>query len=141
MKSWTNSLMIAAAALTVAAGSAAAQTYKAEIPIAFRAGETVMAPGSYNFKVTRGLSGNVYIALSAADRSSAVLLVPIPGSDAPKAWRKAGAPKISLSCVGKACSLDRLWDAQDLPTYQFRSPKLPAAERLAVVTFSLTRTE
>ena len=54
MKSSTIRTMIAAAALAVAAGTASAQTYKAEIPVSFRAADKLMLPGSYEVKVNRG---------------------------------------------------------------------------------------
>src|SRR5512141_1942709 len=47
MKSFVTNLMLAAATLTVASTVASGQTMKAEIPFAFRAGKTTMAPGNY----------------------------------------------------------------------------------------------
>src|ERR1019366_1957819 len=48
MKELTTKLMIAAAALMIAAGAASAQAMKVEIPFEFRAGNHVMAPGTYS---------------------------------------------------------------------------------------------
>src|SRR5580700_2722631 len=56
MKNFTMQLTIAAAALVAVAGSASAQTYKAEIPMAFHAGSNAMAAGSYEV-VVRNTSG------------------------------------------------------------------------------------
>ena len=44
MKSMMTRWMIAAAAMTAVAGSAAAQTYKAEIPLSFQVGSKMMRP-------------------------------------------------------------------------------------------------
>ncbi len=47
MKKLTTKFMIATAALVVAAGAASAQIMTASIPFEFRAGNRVMAPGTY----------------------------------------------------------------------------------------------
>jgi len=52
MTNFTKTLMLAAAACTIAAGSAAAQTYQAEIPFTFRAGSATLAPGRYAITVS-----------------------------------------------------------------------------------------
>ncbi len=57
MKKLTTKLMIAAAALVVAAGAASAQTMKAEIPFAFRAGDKVMAAGTYRVETLSTQTG------------------------------------------------------------------------------------
>ena len=141
MKTLTTNLMIAVAALAAAAGSASAQTYKAEIPMGFRAGKTVMAPGSYVIRVLTGVNGVAHIAVENRATATTALLLPIPGSDAPKAWRKEGSPKISFACADRTCSLARLWNGRDLVTYEFATPKLPAAERAAIVTFTMAKTD
>jgi hypothetical protein len=143
MKTLTMRSMIAVAALAVAACSASAQTYKADIPMSFSAGNQQMAPGSYEFQVASGSAGRAYIAVRKTDGSAAVMLLPIAGADAPKAWQKEGKPKIAFECLGKACSLARLWNGQDVSVYAFPSRKLPKAEaeRLAVVTVGLTRAD
>ena len=45
MKNFTMNMTLAVAALTLAAGTASAQTVKAEIPFAFRVGGQIMQPG------------------------------------------------------------------------------------------------
>jgi len=141
MKNMMTHLTIVAAALAAAAGSAAAQTYKATIPVAFRAGGTAMAAGTYEFRVDHSTGiARVQIRNTATEES--ILLVPSPGSDAPKAWLKAGAPMVSLAC-GRTCSLNQLWTARQVTTIRFPAPKLPKAEvdRAAnEVSFALVKT-
>lgn len=144
MKNFTMQLTIAAAALAAVAGSASAQTYKAEIPVAFHAGSKAMAAGYYDFVVTTSAAGHRTVAVRNNISKDAALLLPIAGSDAPKAWQENGNPKIALECLAGACTLRRLWDGgRDNPTYDFPAHKLAPAdkERLAVLTVGLTKAD
>jgi hypothetical protein len=143
MKTLTTNCLIALAALVAAAGSASAQVYKADIPMAFRAGNTVMEPGAYDFNIAANLAGHSYISVRNHASGSTVMLLPIAGSDAPKAWRKAGNPLVSFVCAGRSCSLHEFWNGSDVGTYVFPAHKLPAseAERLAVITVELTKAD
>jgi hypothetical protein len=143
MKTLTMTSMLAVAALTVAAGSAAAQTYKAEIPMSFRAYNTVMAPGSYQFSVVSSATGKPVLVIRNLSSHASAMVVTSAGSDAPKAWRAASKPVVSFACSGKTCSLNALWDGDSVSTLKFPLAKLPAAEaeRAALVTFSLARTD
>ena len=81
--------MFAAAALVAVVASAPAQTLKAEIPFAFRSGNTLMQPGSY--EVVRIQTGNLAMfSLRSRDSDVAVLLTDHGHRDADKAWVKAG---------------------------------------------------
>src|SRR6516225_3285372 len=51
MKSMTTKLMMTAGALAIATGIASAQQYRADIPFAFRAGDRVLAAGTYVVRV------------------------------------------------------------------------------------------
>ncbi len=53
MKTLTMHSVVAVAALAVAAVSASAQTYKAEIPMAFHAGANALPAGTYKLDVVR----------------------------------------------------------------------------------------
>jgi hypothetical protein len=65
------------------------------------------------------------------------------GSDAPKAWRNEGKPKISFTCVDSACALARLWNGSDVSTFDFAAPKRTGAEkeRASNVEVGLTKGE
>jgi len=118
MKNSTMRMMVAAAALTVAAGVVSAQTYKAEVPLAFRAGDKLMQPGAYNVQVTL-TSGIAHVMVRNEDNGATAILVPTYGSDAPKAWRAAGKPVFAFECIDDHCMLRTLWSGSDLATYRF----------------------
>ena len=143
MKNLTMRLMIAAAALAAVAVSASAQTYKADVPMAFRAGTTVLEPGSYDFSFIMGESGHPIVAVRNVETHVNILVRPIFGSDAPKAWRKAGNPMLAFECTNRTCSLSKLWTAQDIATYEFHVSKVPAAEtaEIHVVSLALTKAD
>ncbi len=124
MKSLTHRLIIAAAALAVAAGSAFAQThtYTAEIPHAFQAGKTQMQSGSYRFKV-EPQGGNSVVTVRNLDTNQKIYLLPSAGTDAPKAWTRAGKAVIALDCAAGQCALRSMWDGHSSGVYRFAAPK------------------
>jgi hypothetical protein len=142
MKSSTMRLMIAAAALVVAAGTASAQTYKAEIPMAFRAAGKLMTPGSYEIRVSRN-SATELVFVRNTDTHGGVILQAQVKADPPKEWLQAGNPKLAFACTGNACTLTRMWDGSDSYAYGFPTPKAPAgdlvAQRLEFVTLSMIK--
>ncbi len=141
MKSSTMRMMIAAAALVVAAGTASAQTYKAEIPMAFRAAGKLMTPGSYEIRVARN-SATELVFVRNTEAPGAVILVVKAKADPPKEWRQGGNPKVGFACIDGACHLSALWDGSDVSEYVFGSPKPPAGDLVArteLVTLSMIR--
>ncbi|MDR3702392.1 MAG: hypothetical protein P4L56_22280 [Candidatus Sulfopaludibacter sp.] len=142
MKSLTMRTMIAAAALVVAAGTASAQTYKAEIPMAFRAAGKLMTPGSYEIRVSRN-SATELLYVHNTGANNGVILVAQVKTDPPKEWRDARNPKLAFACIGGACTLSRMWNGSDSFAYSFPSPKAPAgdlvAQRLELVTLSMIK--
>ncbi|HKE26473.1 MAG TPA: hypothetical protein VKB88_29165 [Bryobacteraceae bacterium] len=142
MKSSTMRMMIAAAALAVAAGVASAQTYKAEIPLAFRAGNKVMQPGAYDVRVSLGATGIASVTIQNRDANSTVLLVPTYGSDAPKRWREAGKPVFAFECAEGQCMLRTFWTGTDLPTYKFPGHIAPKSDKeVAELLVTLVKSE
>ena len=139
MKHSTMNWMIAAAALVVAAGSASAQTFNAEIPMAFRVGEKVMAPGPYQIRVATG--GNVQVFVYGLETHSSAIVLSGPQADAPKDWRREGQPKIAFECAGNTCSMRQLWDGKNRFAYGFNVHKEPTLEarRMEVVTLAMTK--
>ena len=142
MNTTTMRTMIAAAALVVAAGSASAQTFRAEIPMAFRVSNKTMAPGSYDFRVTKGAVGQMLVISNRETNSSAALVTAVR-ADPPKAWRAAGAAMIAFSCTAGTCSLRKLWDGSDASTFEFPAPKAAsrdlASARTEIVTLSMIK--
>src|SRR5215467_10030746 len=103
MTSYMKNLMLAAAACAIAAGNAAAQTYHAEIPFSFRAGQTILAPGSYDVRIQGGV--NKMLLLRNADTKKSILVTPegITGE-----WKDAGVPNLRFECASR-CALESLW--------------------------------
>jgi len=142
MKSSTMRWMIAAAALAVVAGTASAQTYKAEIPVSFRAGDKAMLPGSYEVKVESGNTGIPQVFVRNLDDYKQVLLVARPGNDAPKAWRDAGKPVFAFECAEGRCVLRNMWTAKDVATYTFPGSITPHGDnKVALLLVPLNRAE
>ncbi len=142
MKNSMVRLMIAATALVVAAGTVSAQTYKAEIPMAFRAAGKLMTPGSYEIRVSHN-SATQLVYVRNTEANSAVMLLAQVKDDAPKEWRQAGDPKLAFACTGSACALTRMWNGSDTFVYDFPSPRKAAgnlaAARLETVTLSMIK--
>jgi hypothetical protein len=143
MKNLTMRLTIAVATLAAAAVSASAQTYKADVPMAFHVGNKLMAAGSYEFVVSNTTGHPIVVVRNHHQVKQSAMLLAAPGSDAPKAWRADGTPKISFDCLGSNCSLTKLYNGRDIDAYRFPSPKVAPAEkeRIASITLSLVRTE
>jgi hypothetical protein len=131
MKSLTNNMMIAAAALVVAAGVAQAQTIKAEVPFSFRAARTVMPAGEYWVSASISNGGIRIVRLTNMDTHRSILAVPFEAQD-----RKPGSAETSLTfeCGGTHCALVQLAPGNG-QAYSFQPPKLGRDEdtRVAVI--------
>jgi len=142
MKTMATRLMIAVAAVAAVATCASAQTYKADIPMAFRVGSTLLAPGSYDFVLNLTYSSNPAVLIRSHNGKQSVMVLPMSTADAPKVWRAGGKPKIAFACAGRNCALTSLYRGTGIGAYQFRTHKLPAAEAdRASVTLPLTRVD
>ena len=116
MKTLTTNLMIAAVALAVAAGTASAQTMKADVPFAFQTGRTAMPAGTY--KVSMDASKGI-VSLQSGDGAANVLLLPTSRIGE----GKEGDAKLVFSCVAGSCSLSQAWSGEPGINYAFASPK------------------
>jgi hypothetical protein len=128
MTNFMTRMMIAAATLVVAAGSASAQYLKAEIPFTFRAGDVVMAAGIYQVKTHALLSGQPAFQITNADGGQSVLLVGITQHDPQKAWAAAGKPVLSFECGVGRCALAEVWTGSGRSSYAVSRPKLSRDE-------------
>ena len=140
MKSSTIRTMIAAVALAVAAGTASAQTYKAEIPVRFRAADSLMLPGPYEVTLQLGLAGIPMVYIHNLDDNKRVVVAAALGKDAPMAWRAAGKPMFAFECAEGQCALRTLWNGKNISTYAFSSSIGPRGDNkmaeLLVVTLN-----
>jgi hypothetical protein len=137
MTNFTTRMMIAAATLVVAAGSASAQTMKAEIPFTFRAAGVVLPAGTYVVTdISRG-SGVPQFTLRSAQEPRSVILMGTANIDPRKAWVASGNPVLSFECGVSHCALSAIWTGYTKPAYKFARPKLgrdePTREALVVM--------
>ena len=131
MKNW----MLAAAACAIAAGNAAAQTYHAEIPFPFRAGNTMLAPGSYDVRIQ---GANIkLLLLRNVDTGQAILVSPkgITGE-----WKGEHVPNLRFECESR-CALESMWVGGYEGAYNFPMPRLEKNETARVMTVGLTHTK
>ena len=126
MKKLTTKVMIAVAALVVGAGAVSAQprtTMTAQIPFEFRAGNQVMAPGTYRVdSLHTGSSTKIFRLLDVNLRRSIVVL-PQAQVD-PKKGAEAGKPSLAFACSDGRCVLAELWAGTESYAYAFHRPKL-----------------
>jgi hypothetical protein len=141
MKTLTTNLMLAAAALAIAAGSASAQTMKADIPFSFRVGNTLMSAGSYDVNIDTG--ARAYFVFRNADTRQIAFVAERSTGDVRKEWKADGAPKLSFDCVGSRCALREAWSGSGALSHQFAAPSLgrDGAARTADIVMTRSRAE
>jgi hypothetical protein len=140
MKSTMTRWMIAAAAVAAVAGSAAAQTYKAEIPLAFHIGGKVMQPGEYQVVLHANMASASF-TLYNVDTKTADGLVAIRSAHMDKAWQP-GVPILVFECAERDCRLRELWNGSDGGAYQFPRPRgLSGEGRIALIPLTVTKTD
>ena len=140
MKKLTTKLMIAAAALVVAAGAASAQQMRADIPFAFRAGDKVMAPGTYRVGTLSKQTGARIFLLRNENSHRSVIVAAQAGVDPQKAWKTEGNAKLVFACGSGRCALAQLWSGESGdPAYTFRRPKLGKDEDTQLTAIPMRR--
>ena len=126
----TTKTMFAAAALLAAAATASAETYKAEIPFAFSAGQGRLHAGTYDVRVNHGASGNATVQIYNRDERRSVLAMPMTLETPVK--RIGSDAVLSFACTDGNCVLARIWDGS-ATLYTFKAPKPGSATRMATV--------
>jgi hypothetical protein len=126
----TSKLTAAAVTLSVAAGTAAAQTMKAEIPFPFRAGKAILAPGTYQINRIQGLTGPSMFRLMGGG-GKAVLLVPTATSEGTP---ETVAPVLTFLCGVSRCALSGLSVGSGHPAYHLSPPRLGRDDQIAIPT-------
>jgi hypothetical protein len=124
MQNVTTNLVIVVAALMAVAGVASAQTMEAKIPFAFRLSDKVLAPGTYQVRVTTS-SGTPMISIAGAEMGQHVLSVGSANGSAKKAWASAGNAVLSFQCGANRCALSEVWMGNvGTPVYRVPAPRL-----------------
>jgi hypothetical protein len=136
MKRLTTKTMVAAAFVVLAAGSASAQTLKAEIPFAFRVGNAVMAPGAYHVNLSATGHERYLIFRNADTHASAI--AQFQAVDVSKDWKASGNAAVRFECGGPNCSLRGMWTGFGETAYDFGSPKHKAEGDMRVAEIGLS---
>src|SRR5689334_1552615 len=103
MKRFATKTFVMTAVLAASAAGASAQSMKAEIPFTFRAGDAVLAAGTYRIDV-----GNTVVRVTNADTRTGIAMMPQYRRDVDKN-AVDGPPKLWFSCAGSSCVLTTLW--------------------------------
>jgi hypothetical protein len=122
MKHLTMNSLMAAAVVVLAAGSASAQTLKADIPFTFQVGSVTMAPGAYTVSRTQGAASR-YLRLRNDDTKKAIL-AQYSVEDVSKNLKSQGTAVLQFECAGPRCVLREAWAGTDSQSYRFYAPKL-----------------
>jgi hypothetical protein len=130
MTKFTNTMMIAAAVLTMA-GAASAQAIKADVPFAFRAGDKLMNPGVYMISVINSAGVEVFHLRNLGDNSG-MLIVPVARRDAEKAWAADGLPRLTFRCGDTKCALTEIWRGEAYGASQVLPAPKPHSEQVRV---------
>ena len=134
MRSWK--MLAFAGALLAATEISSAQVMYAEVPFAFRAGATVLAPGTYQVR----LSGPVQksIILSNFETRRSVILLAAGLVEDSKDGADDGAA-LGFDCSVGRCALIRLWTRSQHSSLQFLRHSLGRDERTPVHPIRLTK--
>jgi hypothetical protein len=138
MTNFTKTLMLAAAACTIAAGSAAAQTYQAEIPFTFRAGNSTLAPGRYAITVSHMTVGK-FLMVRAMDTRKSILLQLNGATGERRGESGAMDARLRFECGASRCALKSMWVGGYQGSYTFPTPALGRNETARIETVELAR--
>jgi hypothetical protein len=111
MKTYS-SLFLAAATLAITAAAAPAQIMNADVPFAFRAGDSTFAPGSYRVIVK---PENHLLVLSNYESKQTAMII-FTRSDLAKEWKAKGEPVMAFECGVGRCALASVWTGYENST-------------------------
>jgi len=130
--------MFAAAAVVAVAGSASAQNVKADIPFAFRVGNVVLQPGTYEVQTEPGLAP--MFRLYNRETKQGAILVGYATHDVSKSWAGAGVPRLGFRCAGSTCAVAELWMGGAYSSV-FHMPKTQSGDPVRIAEVRLTKAE
>jgi hypothetical protein len=132
MKNLTTKLTIAAAVMAVAAGAAAAQTMKADVPFAFRTASGTFEAGTYTVSVD---NNQRMVLLEGTGRTKGAWVMPLAALTADK----QSAAKLVFSCGADRCTLVQVWSGPNGAAYQFARPKTDRDDEASLVAIAVHR--
>jgi len=135
MKSLTNKLMVAAAAIAAVAGVASAQSMRAEVPFSFRVAGTVMPAGSYVVSGGYNQTGIPIFRLLNMGAHGSVLVKPLVQHDGGKQYTEA---KLVFRCGTGKCALAQIWTGSGIGAFDLHTPK-SSREEAALITIAATK--
>lgn len=137
MKRLTMNCILAATALTAVATSVSAQAaMRAEVPFAFHAGNSLMAPGAYDVKVE--INGR-YVLLRHTDSGKAVIALYTTEAHPLAKWQAEKHPRIRFDCAGTRCVLRQMWPGADSRAFSFHGPDAGREEPVRSAELPLTK--
>jgi putative salt-induced outer membrane protein YdiY len=123
--------------MLAAAGTASAQTLKAEIPFSFQAAGTRMHPGAYSVRLKSAGSGTI-VQIMNEDEGRSVMTLPRSVSTP---WNATGASVVlSFACTNGNCELSSLRNDTGA-VYTFTTSKKSPETRIATVVLRPDRSE
>ena len=122
MKQLTLKSMLAAAVVVLAAGSASAQTLKADIPFTFHAAGVTMPAGTYELRTSSSRT-SPYVIIRNTDSHNSVLAM-YALANAPNDWRIRDEAMLRFQCNGGYCALSEAWTGAASSVLRFNAPKL-----------------
>jgi len=134
MKS-TTKWLVTAAALAIVTGVASAQALQAEIPFAFRAGDKVMAAGTYRVEAR---DAQHFLILSNFESRQSAILLPNWLETPAKAVASRGEPVMVFECASR-CELVKVWTGYGAPTIAFRRHAPSGGETASLMEIRLVR--
>jgi len=137
MKSFTIKSLLAAAAMTAAAGVASAQTLKVEVPFSFRAGETLMAPGTYRIVAGTNALHTAAIQIRHDGEGGGIMMLATQ-RNAAKAWVAMGVPKVQFDCMDGRCSLAKVWNGESRDALEVIPTRRTMQDNASLSTITLT---
>jgi hypothetical protein len=132
-----NHWMLAAAAFLATTAVASAQVMYAEIPFAFRAGAKVLAPGTYQVRMS-GTVQNAVILSNFETRQSAILLSSGLADNSIEG-KAPDNPVLGFDCSVGRCALIRLWTRSSNSSLAFPRHSLGRDEPRTVPPAMLVR--
>ena len=126
-----------AAALLATSGAASAQVMYAEVPFAFRAGATVLAPGTYQVRLSGPVQNS--IVLSNFETRQSVILLAGSLEEGSKDWKADDGGALGFDCSVGRCALIRLWTRSSHSSLQFLRHSLGRDARTPVTLVRLVK--
>ena len=142
MKRFTMQIDVGGGVVVLAAGSASAQTLKADIPFTFQVGDAVMAPGTYHVTISQN-AGERHLVWRNADTNGRRWRN-IRSARCGEAWRSRAARRWSgSSAPARVAPFANCGRAIDAPAYDFRGPRLGriGETRIAEIGMSLLKAD